>query len=171
MAQIASLFTLFTHHAKTPKDLIYSLRNSLLKCEMFNNERIAEQQVVSVLDFDIHLARDYEGKRYVERITEIVKLPDNPISRDFIDKSNLDERSSSFMKTTYDYYNKQVESRLFEARNIVEYRDGEYVFVNSISNERKEKMKKAMHPEDAMKFETLMKSCLDSNEALKEAAS
>ena len=66
-------------------------------------------------------------------------MPDNPISRDFIDKSNLDERSSSFMKTTYDYYNKQVESRLFEARNIVEYRDGEYVFVNSISNERKEK--------------------------------
>ncbi|HOK42124.1 MAG TPA: ATPase, T2SS/T4P/T4SS family, partial [Thermoclostridium caenicola] len=51
MAQVASLFTLFTHHAKTTRDLVYSLRNSLLKCEMFNNEKIAEQQVVSVLDF------------------------------------------------------------------------------------------------------------------------
>ena len=61
MSQVASLFTLFTHHAKTSRDLVYSLRNSLLKCEMFTNEKIAEQQVVSALDFDIHLARDFKG--------------------------------------------------------------------------------------------------------------
>ena len=61
MSQVASLFTLFTHHAKTTRDLVYSLRNSLLKCEMFTNEKIAEQQVVSALDYDIHLARDFIG--------------------------------------------------------------------------------------------------------------
>ncbi len=171
MAQVASLFTLFTHHAKTPKDLIYSLRNSLLKCEMFNNERIAEQQVVSVLDFDIHLVRDYQGKRYIERITEIVELPDNPISFDFISKNKLDDMTSSFMKTTYDYYNKQVESKLFEARNIIEFKDGEYIFANPISSERIEKMKKSMHPEDVKYFEAFLKSCPASNESSKEAAS
>ena len=78
MSQVASLFTLFTHHAKQQRFGLF-LRNSLLKCEMFSNEKIAEQQVVSVLDFDIHLARDYEGKRYIERITEIVEIPDLPL--------------------------------------------------------------------------------------------
>lgn len=171
MSQVASLFTLFTHHAKTPKDLIYSLRNSLLKCEMFNNEKIAEQQVVSVLDFDIHLIRDYQGKRYIERITEIVELPDNPISSDFINENSLNERTSSFMKTTYDYYNKQVETKLFEPRNIIEFKDGKYVFANPISSPRKEKMIKAMHPDDAKEFESFLSSSLNSNETSKGAAS
>lgn len=72
MAQVASLFTLFTHHAKTTSDLVLSLRNSLLKCDVFRDESVAEEQVVSVLNFDIHLAKDYSGQRYIERITEIV---------------------------------------------------------------------------------------------------
>lgn len=74
MAQVASLFTLFTHHAKTFRDLVYALRNSLLKTGVFTNERVAEQQVVSVINFDIHLRRDLDGRRYIERITECVPL-------------------------------------------------------------------------------------------------
>ena len=40
-AQVASLFTLFTHHAKTAANLVYALRNSLLKTGNFSNEKIA----------------------------------------------------------------------------------------------------------------------------------
>ncbi|MDO4766168.1 MAG: ATPase, T2SS/T4P/T4SS family [Eubacteriales bacterium] len=71
-AQVASLFTLFTHHAKTTADLILSLRNSLLKCNIFRDEAVAEEQVTSVIQFDIHLGKDYLGNRFVERITEVV---------------------------------------------------------------------------------------------------
>ena len=71
-AQVASLFTLFTHHAKTTADLVLSLRNSLLKCNIFRDETVAEEQVTEVVQFDIHLGKDYEGNRYVERITEII---------------------------------------------------------------------------------------------------
>ncbi|GAA0137250.1 hypothetical protein YSY43_40910 [Paenibacillus sp. YSY-4.3] len=70
MAQVASLFTLFTHHAKTFRDLIDSLRNSLLKTGMFRDEQVAELQVVSVIDFDVHLRKDMSGRRYIEKITE-----------------------------------------------------------------------------------------------------
>ncbi|WP_330163559.1 pilus assembly protein CpaF [Paenibacillus woosongensis] len=70
MAQVASLFTLFTHHAKTFRDLIESLRNSLLKTGLFRDEQIAERQVVSVIDFDVHLRKDMSGTRYIEKITE-----------------------------------------------------------------------------------------------------
>ena len=71
-AQVASLFTLFTHHAKTTADLVLSLRNSLLKCNIFRDEAVAEEQVTAVIQFDIHLGKDYDGNRYVERITEII---------------------------------------------------------------------------------------------------
>ncbi|MFX3643267.1 MAG: pilus assembly protein CpaF [Candidatus Pristimantibacillus sp.] len=70
MGQVASLFTLFTHHAKTFNDLVFSLRNSLLKQNIFNNERIAQEQVMQVINFDIHLRKDFDGHRYIERITE-----------------------------------------------------------------------------------------------------
>ncbi|RUT36595.1 pilus assembly protein CpaF [Paenibacillus zeisoli] len=72
MAQVASLFTIFTHHAKTFDDLIQSLRNSLLKSGMFRDERMAEGQVLSVINFNIHLRADMKGNRYIERITECV---------------------------------------------------------------------------------------------------
>lgn len=76
MAQVASLFTVFTHHAKTFRDLIESLRNSLLKTGMFRDEYIAEAQVAGVLDFDIHLRKDHQGNRYIERITECFRPVD-----------------------------------------------------------------------------------------------
>ncbi|NLB77670.1 MAG: Flp pilus assembly complex ATPase component TadA [Clostridiaceae bacterium] len=153
MSQVASLFTLFTHHAKTSRDLVYSLRNSLLKCEMFNNEKIAEQQVVSVLDFDIHLARNYEGKRYIERITEIVELTDTPIPQSFVDIKDLREKSSHFMESAAVYFTKMTDKKIFECRNIIEFKNGKYVVVNTITKERAEKMKSAMTKKDAQEFD------------------
>lgn len=131
MAQVASLFTLFTHHAKTTRDLVLSLRNSLLKCEMFNNEKIAEQQVVSVLDFDIHLSRDVNGHRYIERITEIVGMDaDVPYPGNWRDESDREKAALRFQNTTQSFYERMTDRKAFEARNIVEFRNGAYVAVH-----------------------------------------
>ena len=73
-AQVASKFTLFTHHAKTFPNLVTALRNSMLRIGQFNNEKTAEEQVIQVLNFDIHLTKDFRGKRYVERITECIPV-------------------------------------------------------------------------------------------------
>lgn len=72
MAQTASRFTLFTHHAKTADTLVASLRNALLQKGGFHNERAAGMQVVETVHFDVHMAKDGNGHRYVERITELV---------------------------------------------------------------------------------------------------
>ena len=71
MSQVGSLFTLFTHHARTTDSLIKYMRNSLLSCGLFRDEQIAKEQVVECIRFDIHLEKDMEGHRYVERISEI----------------------------------------------------------------------------------------------------
>lgn len=72
MSQVGSLFTLFTHHAKTTENLIKYMRNSLLSSGLFRNEKIAREQVVDSIRFDIHLEKDITGHRYVERVSEIV---------------------------------------------------------------------------------------------------
>lgn len=72
VAQTASLFTMFTHHAKTTKTLVEGLRNALLKEGGFQNEQIALEQVLSSVRFDIHMEKTREGERYIERITEIM---------------------------------------------------------------------------------------------------
>lgn len=71
MGMTASLFTMFTHHATTTENLIYALRNSLMICGQFSREEAATQQVTDVIQFDIHLVKDRNGRRYIERITEI----------------------------------------------------------------------------------------------------
>ena len=72
VSQTASRFTMFTHHAKTTKALIASLRNSLLLAGGFSNEQVAEEQAADAVNFDIHMQKDMHGHRYIERITEIV---------------------------------------------------------------------------------------------------
>ncbi len=74
MSQVGSLFTLFTHHAKTTEHLIKYMRNALIMTGSFNSESIALEQVVDAIRFDIHTEKDIYGHRYIERISEIVKV-------------------------------------------------------------------------------------------------
>lgn len=75
IAQVATRFILFTHHAKIFNALIRSLQNSAVNTRMFINESVARQQVIAILDFDIHLDMPAEGKlRFIDRITECVPI-------------------------------------------------------------------------------------------------
>jgi pilus assembly protein CpaF len=153
MAQVASLFTLFTHHAKTASDLILSLRNSLLKCEVFNNEKVAEQQVVGVLNFDIHLEKDYRGNRYIERITEIIELDESPYPNDYKLAKTQEDKLDLFMDTMTEYFTRKTDRKMYITKNIVEFKDGEYVVCNKISDENIKLMKNHMTEEDKKGFE------------------
>ncbi|GAB6930170.1 hypothetical protein JCM10914A_41530 [Paenibacillus sp. JCM 10914] len=132
MSQVASLFTVFTHHAKTFNDLVQSLRNSLLKSGVFRQEHIAEQQVISSINFDIHLKKDASGNRYIERITECIPWDDN---------TGLQKGPSG---------------KPYTARNIIEYQSGRYVAIASMSEQTIQAMTEQMQPEDAASFESFV---------------
>ncbi|WP_371755451.1 ATPase, T2SS/T4P/T4SS family [Ferviditalea candida] len=153
MAQVASLFTLFTHHAKTFRDLVFSLRNSLLKTGVFTNEKIAEQQVISVVNFDIHLKRDSDGRRYIERITECVPLDQE---LDYPDQyrqcEKLEDKMAAFMETAVEYFRRSTDRKLYEARNVVEFRDGKYVALHPISEQNVREMREHMPEADREAF-------------------
>ncbi len=107
MGMSASLFTLFTHHATSTEYLLLTLRNYLMECGGFSDENLAMAQVLAVLKFDIHLMKDATGKRYIQRITEIIP------------------RNTSYGKPEYDIV------------NIIEYEDGKYMLKSQISDDRK----------------------------------
>ncbi|ARC84436.1 type II/IV secretion system family protein [Clostridium argentinense CDC 2741] len=154
VAQVASKFTLFTHHAKKFSDLVKSLRNSLLNINMFTNESIAEEQIISVLDFDIHLEITAEGERYIERITECIPVEEENFSMDFQSYSSMNEKLNAFMKTTVEFFEKITMKKKYRAVNIVEYNidKSKYEFKNRISEERIREMYKNMLKEDRESF-------------------
>jgi len=139
MGMTASIFTLFTHHANTPKDLVLTLRNSLANAGNFNNMETAEKQVTDVVKVDIHLDYTPDGKRFISRISEIVQLDSNtpypefdePIPEyvqgeeydEYMKRLALWDRKLQQYKVNLDkeYYYRQTDRVAFETREILRY--------------------------------------------------
>lgn len=154
MAQVASKFTMFTHHAKTFDNLILSLRNSLLKVGMFHNEKVAEIQVVGVLNFEVHLKKSYSGDRYIERITECIPVkPKNNYTFDHRKEPTLEGKMDKFIDNATEYFQKITETETYKAVDIVQFVDGQYVIKNPISKENIEAMRENMSEEDQVLFD------------------
>lgn len=134
MAQVASLFTLFTHHAKTASDLVLALRNNLLQTGVFNNEKVAEKQVAEVVNFDVHLYKNVSGHRYIQRITEIIPVAQDVEYPDrYKDAKTSEELLHSFADTIKEYFVRMTDRKTFETRDIIVWDNGEYKIANPIS--------------------------------------
>lgn len=86
---------------------------------------------MSVINFDVHMKKDAEGRRYIERITECLPRANQGDS--------VEERAG------------------FTFHNVVEYRDGAYVATAPISSGSMVDMREQMTLKDAEKFEQFMK--------------
>ena len=153
-AQVASKFTLFTHHAKTFPDLVTALRNSMLRAGVFKNEKTAEEQVVQVLNFDIHLQKDFRGRRYIERVTECTPVKDSK-TYDFEYKKehDMDSKVTKFFENATTYFSKVTEQNLYTYQNVLEYVDGEYQLTNKITDQNIHDMRANMDETDAVEFD------------------
>lgn len=164
MAQVASKFTIFTHHAKTFENLILSLRNSLLKIGMFNNEKVAEIQVVNVMNFEVHLKKGFDGSRFIERITECIPVKEqNPYTFDHRQETTMEGKFDKFIDNATHYFQKITETETYKAVNIIEYHDGEYVITNKISDENIALMKENMSDEDQKEFDKYLAEFFGGN--------
>ena len=153
-AQVASKFTLFTHHAKTFPNLVTALRNSMLRIGQFSNEKTAEEQVVQVLNFDIHLTKDFRGKRYVERITECIPVEEkNEYTFDHRNEKTLEGKFDKFFDNATHYFSKITDKKLYTYRNILEYVDGEYIITNPITETNLKEMRMNMDATDVESFD------------------
>ena len=153
-AQVASKFTLFTHHAKTFPNLVTALRNSMLRTGVFTNEKTAEEQVVQVLNFDVHLVKDFRGRRYIERVTECIPVEEkNEYTFDHKKEKTLEGKIDKFLDNATHYFTKVTDRQLYTYVNIMEYIDGEYVLTNKISDQNLREMRSNMDETDAEAFD------------------
>ena len=156
-AQVASKFTLFTHHAKTFPNLVTALRNSMLRTGVFKDEKTAEEQVVQVLNFDIHLVKDFRGRRYIERVTECIPLESkNEYTFEYRKEKTLEGKINKFFDNATHYFTKITNNDLYTYRNIMEYVDGKYVITNPISDENIAEMRLNMSEEDLDEFDEFL---------------
>ena len=156
-AQVASKFTLFTHHAKTFPDLVTALRNSMLRAGVFKNEKTAEEQVVQVLNFDIHLVKDFRGRRYIERVTECIPVEEkNEYTFDHRNEKTLEGKFDKFMDNATIFFTKSTNRELYQYRNIMEYHDGKYVLTNPISENNIREMRNNMDDSDVVEFDKFL---------------
>ena len=153
-AQVASKFTLFTHHAKTFPDLVTALRNSMLRAGVFKNEKTAEEQVVQVLNFDIHLQKDFRGRRYIERVTECIPVKDtSKYDFEYQKEKDMDSKVTKFFQNATTYFSKVTEQNLYTYQNVLEYVDGEYQLTNKITDQNIHDMRANMDETDAVEFD------------------
>ena len=72
-AMVASLFAMFTHHAKTAEDLVESISNNLLEMGLYKDKRDAVAMTAKVLNIDCHLDK-IRKDRFIDRISEIIPI-------------------------------------------------------------------------------------------------
>lgn len=117
MGMTASIFTIFSHHANTPKDLVLTLRNSLVNDGGFSNMETAEKQVTDVVKCDIHLDYTPDGRRYIDRISEITQLDEGIPYPDY----NANDPVNSMNLITKEYYQRKTDRVGFTTRVILKY--------------------------------------------------
>lgn len=133
MGMTASLFTIFSHHANTPKDLVFTLRNSLVNAGGFSNMSTAEKQVTDVVKVDIHLDYTPDGDRFVERISEIIPLSENIPYPEYDENDPL----HTMNQITAEYYRRQTDRQSFYTQDILKYnkKTKTYYVVNRFSQD------------------------------------
>lgn len=117
MGQVASIFTIFSHHANRAADLVRALRNSLVNAGGFTSMVTAEQQVIDIVRIDVHLNYTTDGKRYIERISEIIKLDEGVPYPDYLRSDPV----HSMNTITKEYYTRITDRQTFTTRDILKY--------------------------------------------------
>ena len=153
-AQVASKFTLFTHHAKTFPNLVTALRNSMLRTGVFKDEKTAEEQVIQVLNFDVHLVKDFRGRRYIERVTECIPIENkNNYTFDYRNQKTLEGKLDKFLDNATNYFTKITDRETYKYVNIMEYVNDGYVITNKISEKNLREMRSNMDETDQEEFD------------------
>ncbi|NLG89136.1 MAG: Flp pilus assembly complex ATPase component TadA [Clostridiaceae bacterium] len=163
MSQVASMFTIFTHHAKTTENLVKSLRNNLLQTGEFNNEKIAEQQVADIVNFDIHLSKDISGHRYIERITEIIPVEND----DYPEIPSIDSENDikEFLSVTREFYRRMTDRKIFVTKDIVIYENGAYKAVSKPSTAQISGIKENLTDEEKVEFDKYLNTFFPGSES------
>lgn len=149
MAQVGSDMTMFTHHAKTASDLVVAFRNSIIRAGGGSNEKLTEELVASVLNFNLHLTKEANGKRHIVRITEIRPTKAQPYPTGLEDAEK-------------EYYNRMTDRKTFETFDIVVWNNDKFYFKNPLSDYSIEAIKEHLSTEELVEFNSYLEKMYEA---------
>ncbi|MCM1215113.1 MAG: CpaF/VirB11 family protein [Lachnospiraceae bacterium] len=118
MGQVASIFTIFSHHANRTVDLVHALTNSIVSASGgTSTPATVEPQVIDVIKVDVHLDYDVLGNRYIERVTEIIRLDAIPYPDQEPGESNDDYK----IRLDKEYYTRRTDRQTFTTRDVMRF--------------------------------------------------
>jgi pilus assembly protein CpaF len=129
----------------------------MLRAGVFKNERTAEEQVVQVLNFDIHLLKDFRGRRYIERITECIPVEErNEYTFDHRNEKTMEGKFDKFVDNATVFFTKTTNRELYKHRNVLEFDGDKYVLTNPISEQNIIEMRNNMEDADIKEFDAFL---------------
>lgn len=163
-AMVASLFAMFTHHAKTAYDYVLAIANNLLdpECGIYRDKKEAVEMAAKILNIDIHL-ENRNKHRFLERITEIIPVKNTKYPSQVAAMQDNAEypphapREVMHENDELEYWIRQTDRELFTERNLVHYEDGEFVLDNLPSDEMMEDICKKLPDDEKEQFWADMK--------------
>lgn len=156
--EVASEYTIVTHHARKFYKLVNALRNSLIANGDFTDEVAATEQVISWLNFNVHLVLTGSGERYIERISQNVPIDqhaDYPESKPS-DASSLEEKIEVLTDIVREYAVRKTDRKLYEQRDVIVWENGGYVVKDRFSEDKINEMILNMDAEDAEEFKRFL---------------
>lgn len=134
MAQVASIFTIFSHHANRTSDLVNAITNSVVAAS--NGSATYDTvlpQVIEAIHVDVHLDYDVSGNRYIERVTEIVRLDDKP----YPEREPGEDVTEYQVRLQKEFFIRTTDRKMFDTIDILVFdtRTWEYKAANWFSPE------------------------------------
>lgn len=131
MGQVASIFTIFSHHANRTKDLVNAITNSIVAASGGSSTpATVEPQVIDVIKVDAHLDYDVMGNRYIERFTEIIRLDAVPYPNQKPGESNEDYK----IRLDKEYYTRVTDRETFTTRDVLVFNP--HTFTYDVAREK-----------------------------------
>jgi len=171
-AMVASLFAMFTHHAKTAEDWVNAIADNLLQIGLYQDKKDAVRAAAGVLNIDCHLT-NIRGNRHIERITEVIPSSSVPYpSQEQIDQAqkNYAEKNYDIQKNAWidapEYFHRVTDPELFTTREICRWEPipeepgkGQFVLVNLPSERTIEDIANKLSDEDEKRFRADLDWC------------
>lgn len=160
IALTASECVMFTHHANNKDELVEAFRNGCISTGGFTDENIAEKQVLRVLCWNIHLGITPYGKRYIQRITEYIRVDTETFSDAYKYEKDINKKLDVFFDNVNLYFEKVTQAKKYKAIDLVTFdlKTNKYIFKNNISQERQTAIYNRLMKSDQVKFEELIKN-------------
>ena len=139
-ANVASLFAMFTHHAKTTRALVDMFALNLLQIGLYKEKRDAVEISARTLNVDIHLENE-KGYRHIDRISEVIPIEDREYPSETIQKQYEKENGRPMpynedlaLLDQREYYRRQTDRNLFHVNELCRWNRDHFELIHMPSD-------------------------------------